>query len=187
MSNPLTLVDIQNNQVAMSDLEKHYDQLFNYENHRRLALQNAKQIHNSQLSDDAGNVFGIYHENTFIGLTGLWYENHPVLVDLALLRWTSLCLPYRGLRLSPYVVSLLSDMAKANKRSMLVEIAHTENAKNTFQHLDFKLVENNERYIKALITVLGEDNGSFILTKTLVPGFTYDWEGIYDLARTIAK
>ena len=183
----LKLVDIYGNHDVMKDLISCREQMFNYEQHRECALVNAKQICDSTNPDDQDNVFGIYHNEKCIGITGLWYEDHPVLNELALLRWTSLCFPFRGMRLSPYIVRLITEKALAKNRSMLVEIAHTEGARDTFTHLGFKLIENNDRYVKALINVLGESNGSYVLTRPIVNGFTYDWERIYKLAEEFTK
>ena len=183
----LKLVDIYKNRKVLEDLIGCREELFNYEQHRECALVNARQICDSDNPDDRENVFGIYHNEKCLGITGLWYEDHVVLKDLALLRWTSLRLPYRGMRLSPYIVNLITKKALAKKRSMLVEIAHTEGARDTFTHLGFKLTENNDRYADALICVLGESNGSYVLTRPIVDGFTYDWELVYNLAETIRK
>ena len=185
MTNPLKLIDIFGNQEVMLDITRCADSLFNYDQHRACAIVNAKQIYDSVDQNERDNVFGIYGNGSFVGITGLWYDENQVLKDLAMLRWTSLCRSYRGLRLSPYIVSLIAEKAKAKDRSMLVEIAHTEGARDTFLHLGFKVVENNDRYIKPLLNLLGEANGNYILTMPIVDGFVYDWERVYALAKEV--
>ncbi len=79
MTNPLKLIDIFGNQEVMLDIMRCADSLFNYDQHREYAIVNAKQIYDSVDQNERDNVFGIYGNDSFVGITGVWYDENPVL------------------------------------------------------------------------------------------------------------
>ena len=111
----------------------------------------------------------------------MWYDKNPLLNDFAFLRWTGLQIQYRGFRLFPYVLELLEKEAIRNNKSFLIEIAWTEKAKEAFEKNGFILVPDNDKYIKFILDLIGEEKGNYILVKSL-NGKTIDWNELYTQA-----
>lgn len=175
MTNPLTLKCIlQDDQVCL-DVINNIKDCFIYSSHVDAALHNVTLLKESNKPEDKNNIFGIYRKNTIIGVTGLWYDDNSLFKDFAFLRWTGLIENYRGLRLFPYVIDLLSQEATRNKKSHLIEIAHTKNAKEAFENNGFELIPNNDKHLEFVLNLLGEDKGNYILVNSITNDFI-DWD-----------
>ena len=181
MSNPLRLIDILLDDTACYEVMENTKHCFNYPEHEEYALKNVIQLKDRNNPEDKNNIFGIYRQDTIIGITGLWYDKNPLLNDFAFLRWTGLRIQYRGFRLFPYVLELLEKEAIRNNKSFLIEIACTEKAKEAFEKNGFILVPDNDKYIKFILDLIGEEKGNYILVKSL-NGKTIDWNELYTQA-----
>ena len=175
MTNPLTLKCILQDDQVYLDVINNIKDCFIYSSHVDAALHNVTLLKESNKPEDKNNIFGIYKKNTIIGVTGLWYDDNSLFKDFAFLRWTGLIENYRGLRLFPYVIDLLSQEATRNKKSHLIEIAHTKNAKETFERNYFELIPNNDKHLEFVLNLLGEEEGNYILVNNLTNIFI-DWE-----------
>ncbi len=178
MSNPLRLIDILLDDTACYEVMVTTKYCFNYPEHEECALKNIIQLKDRNNPEDKNNIFGIYKQDTIIGITGLWYDKNPLLNDFAFLRWTGLRIQYRGFRLFPYVLELLEKEAIRNNKSFLIEIAWTEKTKEAFEKNGFTLVPDNDKYIKFILDLIGEEKGNYILVKSL-NGKTIDWNELY--------
>ena len=178
MSNPLRLIDILLDDTACYEVMVTTKYCFNYPEHEECALKNIIQLKDRNNPEDKNNIFGIYRQDTIIGITGLWYDKNPLLNDFAFLRWTGLQIQYRGFRLFPYVIELLEKEAIRNNKSFLIEIAWTEKAKEAFEKNGFTLVPDNDKYIKFILDLIGEEKGNYILVKSL-NGKTINWNELY--------
>ena len=181
MSNPLRLIDILLDDTACYEVMVTTKYCFNYPEHEECALKNIIQLKDRNNPEDKNNIFGIYKQDTIIGITGLWYDKNPLLNDFAFLRWTGLRIQYRGFRLFPYVIELLEKEAIRNNKSFLIEIAWTEKAKEAFEKNGFTLVPDNDKYIKFILDLIGEEKGNYILVKSL-NGKTINWNELYTQA-----
>ena len=181
MSNPLRLIDILLDDIACYEVMENTKHCFNYPEHEEYALKNVIQLKDRNNPEDKNNIFGIYRQDTIIGITGLWYDKNPLLNDFAFLRWTGLRIQYRGFRLFPYVLELLEKEAIRNNKSFLIEIAWTEKAKEAFEKNGFILAPDNDKYIKFILDLIGEEKGNYILVKSL-NGKTIDWNKLYTQA-----
>ena len=181
MSNPLRLIDILLDDTACYEVMENTKHCFNYPEHEEYALKNVIQLKDRNNPEDKNNIFGIYRQDTIIGITGLWYDKNPLLNDFAFLRWTGLRIQYRGFRLFPYVIELLEKEAIRNNKSFLIDIAWTEKAKEAFEKNGFILVPDNDKYIKFILDLIGEEKGNYILVKSL-NGKTIDWNELYTQA-----
>ena len=175
MSNPLRLIDILLDDTACYEVMENTKHCFNYPEHEEYALKNVIQLKDRNNPEDKNNIFGIYRKNTIIGVTGLWYDDNSLFKDFAFLRWTGIIENYRGLRLFPYVIDLLSQEATRNKKSHLIEIAHTKNAKEAFENNGFELIPNNDKHLEFVLNLLGEDKGNYILVNSITNDFI-DWD-----------
>lgn len=178
MSNPLRLIDILLDDTACYEVMVTTKYCFNYPEHEEYALKNVIQLKDRNNPEDKNNIFGIYRQDTIIGITGLWYDKNPLLNDFAFLRWTGLRIQYRGFRLFPYVLELLEKEAIRNNKSFLIEIAWTEKTKEAFEKNGFTLVPDNDKYIKFILDLIGEEKGNYILVKSL-NGKTINWNELY--------
>ena len=178
MSNPLRLIDIILDDTACYEVMVTTKYCFNYPEHEECALKNIIQLKDRNNPEDKNNIFGIYRQDTIIGITGLWYDKNPLLNDFAFLRWTGLQIQYRGFRLFPYVIELLEKEAIRNNKSFLIEIAWTEKTKEAFEKNGFTLVPDNDKYIKFILDLIGEEKGNYILVKSL-NGKTINWNELY--------
>ena len=176
---------IKKHPTVMADITRYAEECFNFKEHAENMVTACEWVvrDNNPLEND--NVFGVYSGDTneFIGVTGLWYDDRPPLDKLAFLRWTGLRYHMRKQGLSKPLIAHLWRCALSKRRHTLVEIAHTDIAKTTFQHMGFTLLENNERYIKPLLQCLDEVNGTYILTQSVLPNAAIDWEEMINLAR----
>lgn len=179
MSNPLVLKDIIDDDYVCLEVIKNVHDCFVYEEHKDMALKNITILKKRNNTEDKNNIFGIYKQNTIIGVTGLWYDNNCLLKDFAFLRWTGIIDKYRGLRLFPYVIELLVKEAIKMKKLFLIEIAHTKNAKEAFESNGFDLIPNNEKHLDFILNLLGEDKGSYILVKSIY-GDIINWNVLHE-------
>ena len=186
MSNPLRLIDILLDDTACYEVMENTKHCFNYPEHEEYALKNVIQLKDRNNPEDKNNIFGIYRQDTIIGITGLWYDKNPLLNDFAFLRWTGLRIQYRGFRLFPYVLELLEKEAIRNNKSFLIEIAWTEKAKEAFEKNGFILAPDNDKYIKFILDLIGEEKGNYILVKSL-NGKTIDLNKLYTQALKIIR
>ena len=70
MSNPLRLIDILLDDTACYEVMVTTKYCFNYPEHEECALKNIIQLKDRNNPEDKNNIFGIYKQDTIIGITG---------------------------------------------------------------------------------------------------------------------
>ena len=168
----LELRDVHSDRNVGADIYLYGRYCFNNDEHANHAIRAALYDHPPEKE-----VFGVYRKNYFAGMTGLWYEDIPALKEMAFIRWTGVKEEYRGQGIfKGFILEQLGQLAKANGRRALVEIAHTEPVRDIFMRMGFQRLD--DEHSSDLCFLLGEDGGKYVLVKSFDEPVEWDWKEI---------